>query len=172
MTTTTEIAQQGKHERKFEDMVSNIEEFGQAYTLMVNLSRYLDMVSSSVMAGNISDSGVLPFVRKAREVYGELRTMILTEISDDQLRGRAERMFRGLDGVENVLEAALIVDQAQAWLESELKHGAFTHRMNMMSLQLGLETAATNAQLGEQLEKAKVFESRTDRGGMHTGNYV
>jgi hypothetical protein len=153
-----------------EDKVVDIETFGQCYGLMLNLSRYLDNVAGGVLAGSIEIDAAAPFVKRAAGIYEDLRQQLVAQITDDELAAAASEMLRPLDADETVLEAALVVDQSQSWIDSTLKHGSFSHRIKLLGLQFGLEAAATTAQLGEQREKAESFQGRLTTGA--PGLYV
>lgn len=142
------------------DKVADVEAFGQAFSLLTNLSKYLDMAANAVLAGTLDREQGAAFVRRAGEVYADLREEILNLIEDGDWRVAGGARMRPLEGVEDLLEAALVVDQSHIWLETSIRRGAFTHRVKLLGLQLGLEEAAANAQLGEQREKAQTFEKR------------
>jgi len=152
--------------------VSDIEAFGQAFNMMMNLSKYLDTAANSVLSGNLEMTTTGPLVRRAASIYDDLRDTILGLILDDDIRRNGERMLRKLEGEADVLEAALILDQSHCWLETSVRHGAFSHRVKLLDLQLGLEEAAANAQLSEQREKAELFEKRGTSGKSLGGTYV
>jgi hypothetical protein len=152
--------------------IIDLETFGQSHHLLMNLSRYLDNAAAAVLAGSVAPASVAAFVRRAVALYGDLRERILALAGDGDFAARCSEMLRPLDGVEDPIEAALIADQAHTFLETALRDGAFTHRMQMLSLQLGLETAAASAQLGEQREKAQVFEHRLAEPKGSTGTYL
>jgi hypothetical protein len=155
------------------EKISNIEAFGQTLNLLMNLSRYLDIAANSVMAGTLNEKDRERFSKRAGQIYSELRTDILEMIQDDAYLKEGERMLRALEEESDLLEMALVVDQAHGWLETSIRHGAFGHRMKLLNIQLGLEEAAANAQLGEQREKAQVFEDRlSGKGKGSIGNYV
>ena len=142
------------------DKVSDIETFGQAFNLLMNLSKYLDMAANSVMAGTLDIKSGEAFVRRAVDVYTDLRSTILDLIVDDNWATAGMAMLRPMEEVADILEAALVADQSHTWLETSIRRGAFEHRVKLLDMQLGLEQAAASAQLGEQLEKAQVFEKR------------
>jgi len=152
--------------------VSDIEAFGQAFNMMMNLSKYLDTAANSVLGGTLEITATAPFVRRAASIYAELRGTILGLILDEDIRSNGETMLRKLEGDVDVLEAALILDQSHCWLETSVRHGAFSHRVKLLDLQLGLEEAAANAQLSEQREKAELFEKRGTGGKNVGGTYV
>jgi hypothetical protein len=142
------------------DSVSDLETFGQAVNLLMNLSKYLDMAANSVMAGTLDVKSGEAFVRRAVDVYTDLRSTILDLIVDDIWATAGMTMLRPMEEVADILEAALVADQSHTWLETSIRRGAFEHRVKLLDMQLGLEQAAASAQLGEQLEKAQVFEKR------------
>lgn len=154
------------------EKISNPEAFGQVVSLLTNLSRYLDMVANAVLSGNASNS-VAPFTNRAVSIYEELRAKLIGFIVDDDLRTSAAAMLRTMDGVVDPIEAALVADQAQLWVETTLRYGAFSHKMNLISMQIGLEEAAVSAQLHEQREKALTFEHRINGGNSKVpGTYI
>lgn len=152
--------------------VSDIESFGQAFNMMLNLSKYLDTAANAVLGGTLDKDDTKFFVERARSIYTELRGEILDLITDQQIRSECSTKLRELEGVGDILEAALVVDQSHCWLETSLRHGAFSHRMKLLDLQLGLEEAAANAQLSEQREKVELFEKRSSGTKSAGGTYV
>lgn len=152
--------------------ISDPEAFGQVVSLMTNLSRYLDMVANAVLSGNAAPS-VDAFTTRAVSIYEELRGRLIGFIIDEDLKAQAKEMLRSMANTTDPIEAALVADQAQLWVETTLRYGAFSHRMNLMSMQIGLETAAVSAQLHEQREKAMTFEHRMNGGQPKTpGTYL
>lgn len=149
--------------------VKDLEAFGQAFSLLMNLSKYLDMAGNSVMAGTLRPEDGRAFAQRAGSIYAELRGELLGLINDGTWSEVGHRMLRPLQGEVDLLEAALVVDQSHMWLETSIRRGAFQHRVKLLNLQLGLEEAAANAQLGEQLEKAQVFEKRNGAGSKNLG---
>lgn len=85
------------------------------------------------------------------------------------MRDLAGKMLREVNDDADLLEVALVADQAHMWLETSIRHGAFEHRMKLISIQLGLEEAAASAQLSEQREKVAIFEKRSNGTKDHSG---
>jgi len=159
-------------DKSISQKVSDIEGFGQAFNMMMNLSKYLDTAANAVLGGTLTKDEAKLFVGRACSIYTELRGEILDLITDPQIQSECATKLRKLEGVDDVLEAALVVDQSHCWLETSIRHGAFSHRMKLLDLQLGLEEAAANAQLSEQREKVELFEKRSAGSKSIGGTYV
>jgi hypothetical protein len=143
-----------EHGIDFSDCIGDLEVFGRTYGLLVNLSRYLDNVAGGVVAGTVDGASVQPFADQAVVIYTDLRRVLLDQITDDSLAAAAGEMLRPLSSGVGVLEAALVADQSQAWVDATIRPGVFARRIKLAAMQLGLEEVATSAQLGEQSAKA------------------
>lgn len=159
-------------EHSISHKVSDIEAFGQTFNMLMNLSKYLDTAANSVLGGNLDMSETKALVSRAGMIYAELRGTILELITDEGTKAQTGAMLRPLLTDMDVLEAALVVDQSHCWLETSIRRGAFSHRVKLLDLQLGLEEAAASAQLGEQREKAELFEKRSGDHKNGNGAYV
>jgi len=159
-------------EHSISHKVSDIEAFGQTLNLLMNLSKYLDTVANSVLGGTLSIDATKAFVSRVGMIYAELRAKILELTTDEDARAEGEAMLRPLHAEMDVLEVALVVDQSHCWLETSIRRGAFSHRVKLLGLQLGLEEAAANAQLSEQREKMELFEKRGADHKNSNGAYV
>lgn len=159
-------------EHSISHKVSDIEAFGQTFNMLMNLSKYLDTAANSVLGGNLGMEETKALVSRAGMIYAELRDTILELITDDGTKAQSAAMLRPLHAEMDVLEAALVVDQSHCWLETSIRRGAFSHRVKLLDLQLGLEEAAANAQLSEQREKVEFFEKRGNDHKNSNGAYV
>jgi len=155
-----------------ENNVVDLEHFGQLFSLMTNLSRYVDTAAGAVLAGTTTEDAIRSFGQRSVSMYTSLRSDILESISDEQLRRAGELRMLNIDPDCNVVEAAVVIDQAHVWLETTIRHGAFKHRVDLISMQLGVEAAAVSVQLGEQREKALVFENRLNGSDKVPGTYL
>lgn len=151
------------------EQVSDIERLGQVHTLLTGLSKYLDTAASATFGGTLDGKAAEAFTARSILIYRELRSEILDLIMEGPAREQAATMLRDVGDAADLLEVALIADQAHMWLESGIRHGTFEHRIRLISVQLGLEEAAANAQLSEQRERAAIFEKRSNKPKDNTG---
>lgn len=108
--------------------IRNSEGFGIALAQLTHLSRYVDAVATSVLNGNIGSGDCTAFVATARATYEQIRTELPTHFRLKRDRDRFTRILAELPDDIDVVQTAMLVDQA---------HAALTVFVSSLSGQIG-----------------------------------
>jgi hypothetical protein len=140
-----------KHEiTETEQYITDLRSFGGASHRLANLSRYADMASSSVLNGDADSSNLATFVGTLRSYYTRIKSDVLASAREDR-RATIDLGMGELPEDADIHIAALVLDQAIAWLNGEVMPSNFERQLRMSTLKMQMEESS----IGEQLKRSQ-----------------
>jgi hypothetical protein len=126
--------------------VSDVEAFGEITSQLGNLSRYADNAATAAYSGKVKAEELDAFVSTVRSYYETLKFGILSIVDEDH-RDQVAVSLRDLPQEADIFTAALVLDQAIAWLTAHMLPGNFAHNLRMSEMQRTIQEKMTNREL-------------------------
>lgn len=142
-----------------EKYITDLRSFGGASHRLANLSRYADVASSSVMNGDADAANLGTFVETLRSYYARIKNDVLSSAKEDHRESIDVGMGEIPEGAD-IHIAALVLDQAIAWLNGEVMPSNFERQLRLSSLKMQMEESSIDEQLNR-------FKSSPDHRGLY-----